>query len=469
MRQHWPEYIIEATGLGLFMLSACLFATLLEHPGSPARQAVTNAMLRRIPMGLAMGLTAVAIIYSPWGQRSGAHLNPSVTLAFWRLGKVGSWDAAFYMAAQLAGAIVGVGVAAVALGPWVAHPAVRYAVTVPGANGAAVAFAAEFLMTFGLMAVVLAVSNRPDLNRFTGLWAGALVAGYIVLEAPLSGMSLNPARTVGSAVYAQMWTALWLYLTAPLLGMLAAAQVYVATRAGRPVLCAKLHHENRQRCIFQCDYRVPAHSRARRGGMDMTTMLETEPAITRSARNGHTPPGEQPPPRRWRGAMAPLWPLGLARIIYGYLWWQQSGWKVPSDDFGRKSGGGLWYWIQQGIQSPTLSAYRDFQVAVIIPHWTFFGWMTLITETLIGVTLILGLGTRLGSLAAIGMAANITVSILSVPHEWGWTYTMLIMFPVLFFLADAGRTLGVDAFLVPPIDRAAARGSRLARLARWLV
>jgi hypothetical protein len=67
------------------------------------------------------------------------------------------------------------------------------------------------------------------------------------------------------------------------------------------------------------------------------------------------------------------------------------------------------------------------------------------------------------------MAANITVSILNVPHEWGWTYTMLIMFPALFLLTDAGRSFGLDAFLVPPIDQAAARGSRLARWVCWLV
>jgi uncharacterized membrane protein YphA (DoxX/SURF4 family) len=172
---------------------------------------------------------------------------------------------------------------------------------------------------------------------------------------------------------------------------------------------------------------------------------------------------------RWLTAVAPLWPLALARIVYGVLWWQQSKWKVPSDDFGRKSGGGLWYWVQQEIQHPTVGAYKDFLVNVLIPNWTFFGWMTLITETFIGVTLILGLFTRLGSVVAIGMAANITIGILSVPHEWVWTYTMLIMLPVLFLLTDAGRSLGVDAYLAPRLDRAAAGGSRLARMLRWLV
>ena len=255
LRQHWPEYLIEAAGLGLFMVSACFFATLLEHPSSPFRQAVMSPGLRRIPMGLAMGLTGVALVYSRWGQRSGAHLNPAVTLTFWRLGKVPGWDAAFYVAAQFLGGMLGVGVAAALLGARLADPAVNYAATVPGPAGIPVALAAELLMTFLLMAAVLTVSNRPGLNRFTGLFGGALVASYIIIEAPLSGMSLNPARTVGSAAHAHVWTALWVYFAAPVLGMLAAAQFHVATR--RPVLCAKLHHDNAQRCIFRCGYGGP--------------------------------------------------------------------------------------------------------------------------------------------------------------------------------------------------------------------
>jgi aquaporin Z len=91
------------------------------------------------------------------------------------------------------------------------------------------------------------------------VFAGMLVASYIVFEAPVSGMSLNPARTLGSAVHAHVWTALWVYFTAPLLGMLAAAQLYVSTRGLDAVLCAKLHHENLQRCIFRCNYGARVH------------------------------------------------------------------------------------------------------------------------------------------------------------------------------------------------------------------
>src|SRR5712691_406195 len=201
----------------------------------------------------------------------------------------------------------------------------------------------------------------------------------------------------------------------------------------------------------------------------MPTTLQERAVMTGSPQHDQETPREERARKGWLLAMAPLWPLGLARILYGYLWWQQSGWKVPSDDFGRKSGGGLWYWVQQEIQYPTVTAFKAFLVNVMIPHWTFFGWMTLITETFIAITLILGMFTRLGSLVAIGMAANITVGILSVPHEWGWTYVMLITFPALFLLTAAGRSFGIDGLLLGPVKRAATNGNKLARIVRWLM
>ena len=256
LKQHWPEYLIEAASLGVFLIAAGAFGTLLEHPAAPARQAIDDQLLRRIPMGLAMGLTAIGLIYSPWGQRSGAHLNPAVTSTFFRLGKVEPWDYAFYVVAQFAGGLAGLLLVAAALGELLAHPAVHYVATVPGPGGAGLAFLAELVISFGLMLVVLVVSNTARLARYTGLFAGALVATYIVLEAPFSGMSMNPARTVASAVPAQSWMALWVYLTAPLLGMLLAAEAYLRLQPSRGPICAKLHHHNRQRCIFRCGYRA---------------------------------------------------------------------------------------------------------------------------------------------------------------------------------------------------------------------
>ena len=97
---HWPEYLMEAAGLGLLMLSAGAFGTLLGFPKSPVHQALPSPFARQALMGLAMGLTFIAIVYSPWGKQSGAHLNPVVSLVFWRLGKVRFVDAVFYSIAQ---------------------------------------------------------------------------------------------------------------------------------------------------------------------------------------------------------------------------------------------------------------------------------------------------------------------------------------------------------------------------------
>jgi aquaporin Z len=104
------------------------------------------------------------------------------------------------------------------------------------------------------MSVVLTVSNTKRLGRWTGVFAGALVATYITIESPISGMSMNPARTFSSAVGAHIWISLWIYFTAPPLGMLMAAEVYRRLNAGRAIVCAKLHHYNNKRCIFQCNF-----------------------------------------------------------------------------------------------------------------------------------------------------------------------------------------------------------------------
>lgn len=254
---HWPEYALEALGLGLFMLSACAFTALLEHPASPARQALPDAFTRRALIGLAMGLTAVALIYSPLGKRSGAHLNPAVTATFWRLGRISTHDAVLYALFQFIGGTLGVLLFALVFGHMViADAAVNYAVTIPGMSGSRTAFIAEALISAGLMYTVLSVSNHRALNRYTGIFAATLVALYIAFEAPLSGMSMNPARTFASALPAQVWTDAWIYFLAPPLGMLIAAELYLLTRGEGAVLCCKLHHENHSRCIFRCRYHV---------------------------------------------------------------------------------------------------------------------------------------------------------------------------------------------------------------------
>jgi aquaporin Z len=250
LRLHWPEYLMEAGLLGAFMVSACLFGVLYGFPQSPVRQAISSDFLRGLLGGLSMGLTAIAIFYSPWGKQSGAHINPSVTLTFLRLGKIKSWDALFYIASQFVGAALGVFLVAQFLRQALTHPAVRYVVTTPGRRGPGVAFAAELIIAFGMMSAVLYFSNHQRLSRYTAAFASLLVATYITLEAPLSGMSMNPARSFGSAFSAGIWDHFWIYLTAPLLGMLTASELYLWRRGREAVKCCKLHHDNEKRCIF---------------------------------------------------------------------------------------------------------------------------------------------------------------------------------------------------------------------------
>jgi aquaporin Z len=229
-RPHWPEYWIEAAALGAFMISACVFTVLLEHPASPVHQAIEDSFHRRLLMGLAMGLTASAIIHSPWGHRSGAHMNPALTFAFWTLGRISTRDAFFYILFQFAGGLLGVLLSAIVIGPPLWHSAVNFAATVPGMLGEAGAFWSELAISALLMATALVVSASYTLRPWMPLFAGLLVAAFITFEAPLSGMSMNPARTLASAIPSGEWGAIWIYFTAPPLGMLTTAQLYKLAR-----------------------------------------------------------------------------------------------------------------------------------------------------------------------------------------------------------------------------------------------
>jgi aquaporin Z len=246
----WPEYVMEGAMLGLFMISACVLTTILQLPHSPIRQAISSAVLRRVLTGIAMGLTAIALIYSPWGQRSGAHFNPSVTLTFLRLGKIRQVDAGFYLLFQFAGAAVGVFVAAMILGRRIGDASVQYATTYPGPSSVVVAALGEFVISFLQMTLVLGVSNHVRLHRLTGVVAGFMVASYIAIESPYSGMSMNPARTFGSALPSGIWHGFLIYLLVPPVAMLSAAQVFVWRKGLSAVRCCKLDHSPKRDCIF---------------------------------------------------------------------------------------------------------------------------------------------------------------------------------------------------------------------------
>lgn len=242
---------MEIGEITIYMFFACGFATLLQHPASPVRQLIVGSFSRRMSMGFAIGATVIAIVMSPLGKQSGGHFNPAITLTFYRLGKVAPWDALFYIAGQFFGAIAGVAIATYIMRGAPGNSSVSYAMTMPGRYGKAGAFFGELIISFLLMATILLTSNRSTIARYTPYFVGALYAIFIAIETPLSGMSMNPARTLGSAFLAGYWHALWIYFLAPTLGMLVAAEFFLRARKGIGPFCAKLHHSNNKRCIFQ--------------------------------------------------------------------------------------------------------------------------------------------------------------------------------------------------------------------------
>jgi aquaporin Z len=251
---HWKEYAMEGTELGVLMLSTCVWGTLTYSDESPFKFLDLSAVSKSVLMGTAVAVTTFLIIRSPFGRRSGAHLNPSVTLTFLWLGRIHRWDAAWYIVAHFIGATAGVLAARQILGLRLSDPSVQYMVTVPGKNGNAITFLGEFLLSGVLMAAVLYSSNHRRLVRVTPTLVSILTILFFVLSPSKSGFSVNPARTLSSALFAGAWQGVWIYFAAPCLGMLSAAALYIKTVGLNRVYCAKVFHDMRSVCPFRCQF-----------------------------------------------------------------------------------------------------------------------------------------------------------------------------------------------------------------------
>lgn len=219
LQRHWSRYLMEAAQLGVFMVVALYLTILLEHPRSLVRQRVGNAVLRRCFMGLGIGITVVILLYSSWAMQSGGHFNTAVTLSFLAVDRIQPWDAAFYLPAQVLGAWLGVYLPSLPVRRAAAHEKVKFVVTEPGPKGQTAAFIAEFIISFWLLLSLLLVYHSDAMKHFLPWFAGLNLFLFIVFEAPYSGMSLNPARTIGSAIPARSWNGLWLYFVAPIWAM----------------------------------------------------------------------------------------------------------------------------------------------------------------------------------------------------------------------------------------------------------
>ncbi len=255
--EHLPEYLCEFAGTALMMLIGVGAITFIWSTGSPIISMIPNEGLRRLVTGCCFAGGATLVVLSPIGQRSGGHLNPAVTLAFWWKGQITTFDAWAYVLAQVLGAILGVAIVSTVAGA--AAQSVQLGLTTPGEGyNVMVVFLAETVITFLLVFLIFFSVNNQRFAPHTPYLAGSLVAFLVFVEAPISGTSLNPARSLAPALLMHHPGDQWIYIIAPLIGALIAVKVF-----GRVVAkvdqagCAKLYHTERYRCIFlNCGYQL---------------------------------------------------------------------------------------------------------------------------------------------------------------------------------------------------------------------
>lgn len=246
LKMHWQVYLMEAFGLAGFVSGAGLLTILLEHPDSPVMKSVLKdySLLRRIPLGILMGLYISAIVLL-FGKKSGAHINPSVTWTFFRLGKINILNTLFFTIAQFAGAISGALLLKSTMGSLFGHPLINYGNTAPKPpHNAMTAFIAEFIISFIMMLIVLMAGSSKKFKKYIAPISGLLIGFYLILELPFSGMSLNPARSFAGALAANNWGHIWIYFVAPTLAMLTAAEVYLQWKRNRVYNIKKAHDGN---------------------------------------------------------------------------------------------------------------------------------------------------------------------------------------------------------------------------------
>jgi aquaporin Z len=245
---HWAEYAAEGLGTGLLVFVGLSAVVFNFGKGLLMEQWIPNVSLRLLLNGLLFSGTGSLIAISPLGKLSGAHINPSLSLAFWLQGKMHRQDFMGYVIAQCLGAITGAFLLVRLWGSYAAS--VDNGMTLPGANySLGMVFFAEVSMTFLLVLLIFGFVSSHRLLRWTPLITWIVVAGMVWLESPISGTSLNLARSLGPALLSERWNAQWIYAIAPFVG--AAIAVAVFRFLERDVLTGKLFHVPHYRSIFK--------------------------------------------------------------------------------------------------------------------------------------------------------------------------------------------------------------------------
>ncbi len=213
MKGHLDSRRLIAEAIGTFFL-------VLIGCGAVMVDAYSGGAVGHAGIALAFAFVVTAMVYA-LGHLSGAHINPAVTVAFWSSGRFPSREVVPYVIAQTLGAVAASGTLRATLGPLGHLGATQPSVSI------AAAFVIETLLSFALMFVIMAVATDDRAaDGFAGIAVGFTVGFCALSGGPLTGASMNPARSFGPALIGGVWTGHWIYWVAPTLGTVAAAQVY---------------------------------------------------------------------------------------------------------------------------------------------------------------------------------------------------------------------------------------------------
>jgi len=234
-------FFSELVGTGLLVGVGLSIVIALFGTNSALIRLLPDPGVRRVIAGFLFGSTGALIAVSRVGKVSGAHINPVVTLAFWILGKMNGVHATTYVVAQCVGAVLG----AIPLLLWgETGRSIAYGATLPGAQyGVWLALIGEIVTTFALIIGLFVFVGHKRLSAWTPLLFPFLYAIMVYLEAPVSGTSTNPARTLGPAVISGQWHGWWVYLAGPIAGAWIATVVQRRTLLKRlEIGIAKVYH-----------------------------------------------------------------------------------------------------------------------------------------------------------------------------------------------------------------------------------
>jgi aquaporin Z len=235
----------ELIGTALLVLVGLSLVILMFGTGTPMARLIPSEGLRRLITGFLFGTTGALIALSPVGMQSGAHINPVVTLAFRLMGKIDLRTTLGYVIAQLSGAILG----ALPLLAWGSMGgSVAFGATLPGPGYAIqTVLLGEVITTFTMVTLLAVFLGIRKIRPFTPAIFPPLYAIMVWAEAPISGTSTNPARSLGPAIVSGQWEGWWIYWVGPLIGGFAAclACSFLAKR----ITVAKLYYfdSNRDR------------------------------------------------------------------------------------------------------------------------------------------------------------------------------------------------------------------------------